>query len=193
LVARIFQIFARERLGYNVTILSSVSAADPETTLSLLSSCRTQLCDDLDSVPGELRVPAAMLSLDSLLGPSDWVDRWGLVDAGQLGPAVRPAWLLPARLAALHPGLDHWRALQHPNTTLPFLLQPGQWEQIQQLLRRPGSGHNRYWCEESYCSSGMHRPAHCLGAGLPGGGGGVRSPTDRPPRPALSPPARPHR
>ena len=65
------------------------------------------------------------------------------VDAGQLGPAVRPAWLLPARLAALQPGLDHWRALQHPNTTLPFLLQPGQWEQIQQLLRRPGSGHNR--------------------------------------------------
>ena len=34
-------------------------------------------------------MPKAMVTLDMMLPPSRDVDSWGLVDAGQLGPAVR--------------------------------------------------------------------------------------------------------
>ena len=34
-------------------------------------------------------IPPAMITLDMLLPPSQDVDTWGLVDVGQLGPAVR--------------------------------------------------------------------------------------------------------
>ena len=37
----------------------------------------------------EVETPSAMITLDMWLPPSKDVDSWGLVDAGQLGPAVR--------------------------------------------------------------------------------------------------------
>ena len=60
-------------------------------TLQLFCSCA-----DLDERPfnsripsNQLRVPTAMLSMDVWLPPSSFVDKWGLIDVGQLGPAGR--------------------------------------------------------------------------------------------------------
>ena len=51
-----------------------------------------------------------MLRLDMRLPPSYHVDTWGLLDAGQLGPAVRYGWFMPNRTASKYPQtMDHWR------------------------------------------------------------------------------------
>ena len=39
------------------------------------------------------QVPEAMISLDMLMAASSYVDKWGLVDVGQLGPANRYNWI----------------------------------------------------------------------------------------------------
>ena len=44
-----------------------------------------------------LRLPSAMVTLDLLMAASTYVDKWGLVDVGQLGPAARTGWFVPAR------------------------------------------------------------------------------------------------
>ena len=36
-----------------------------------------------------LRVPDGMIALDVPMAASSYVDKWGLVDVGQLGPASR--------------------------------------------------------------------------------------------------------
>ena len=46
-------------------------------------------CDDYNSNHMTEKVPPAMLTLDMVLPPSYHVDTWGLLDGGQLGPAVR--------------------------------------------------------------------------------------------------------
>ena len=56
-------------------------------------------CNDLDKRPDKevLRLPSAMVTLDLLMAASTYVDKWGLVDVGQLGPAARTGWFVPAR------------------------------------------------------------------------------------------------
>ena len=53
-------------------------------------------CKDLDQrpfnsliAPNQLQIPTAMISLDMWMPPSSYVDKWGLIDVGQLGPAGR--------------------------------------------------------------------------------------------------------
>ena len=47
------------------------------------------------------QVPEAMISLDMLMAASSYVDKWGLVDVGQLGPANRYNWIeFPLRTVA---------------------------------------------------------------------------------------------
>ena len=46
-------------------------------------------CDDFNSNPMKDQAPSAMLALDMLIPPSYHVDTWGLLDGGQLGPAIR--------------------------------------------------------------------------------------------------------
>ena len=53
-------------------------------------------CKDLDEkpfnsliAPNQLQIPTAMISLDMWMPPSSFVDKWGLIDVGQLGPAGR--------------------------------------------------------------------------------------------------------
>ena len=53
-------------------------------------------CNDLDERPfnsriasNQLQIPTAMISLDMWMPPSSLVDKWGLIDVGQLGPAGR--------------------------------------------------------------------------------------------------------
>ena len=83
-------------------------------------ACR---CDSL--VPGEDRVPAAMLALDLWLPPSYNVDTWNLVDAGQLGPAVRPGWFAPPGSA-----VPHWRLLTSPATTATYRPSSRAWDTV---------------------------------------------------------------
>ena len=69
------------------------------TFLSLLkldSNCFCYSCKDLDERPfnsrvanNQLEIPTAMIALDVWLPPSSFVDKWGLIDVGQLGPAGR--------------------------------------------------------------------------------------------------------
>ena len=81
---RIATVICIDRINQKKRKLAKVQCPAPNS--SMIYWCR---CDDLNSVPGELRVPAAMLSLDSLLGPSDWVDRWGLVLCSVLSSALQ--------------------------------------------------------------------------------------------------------
>ena len=59
-------------------------------------------CDDYTSSQPQDATPAAMLALDLWLPPSYHVDTWGLLDAGQLGPALR--W----SIAATHSDIGWW-------------------------------------------------------------------------------------
>ena len=76
-------------------------------------------CIDLDKRPDKgvagssmLQVPVSMISLDLLVAASSYIDKWGLVDVGQLGPAVRLAWLVPSRTEQLSPLHDHWKVFR---------------------------------------------------------------------------------
>ena len=53
-------------------------------------------------------IPPSMITLDMLLPPSHDVDTWGLLDVGQLGPALRFGLLSPAGENA---GVSHWASL----------------------------------------------------------------------------------
>ena len=60
------------------------------------------ICNDLDKRPDKgvmgssmLQVPESMISLDLLMAASSFVDKWGLVDVGQLGPAARAGSFIP--------------------------------------------------------------------------------------------------
>ena len=94
LVNSVFIILTRELLGYDISQVQNWQrvANDKENTamqLKLLASCTNPLCDGFNSSPGSSSTPRAFLTLDMVLPPSHHVDTWGLLDAGQLGPAVR--------------------------------------------------------------------------------------------------------
>ena len=77
-------------------------------------------CDDLE--PHVLLVPQAMVSLDLMMAPTSYVDKWGLVDVGQLGPAARLGWFIPRRTEQASPPLyDHWKVFKDQNSLSPFL------------------------------------------------------------------------
>ena len=57
--------------------------------MSNLSNHLLLSCDQYNSDQLKQVTPTSMLTLDMWLPPSYQVDTWGLLDAGQLGPAVR--------------------------------------------------------------------------------------------------------
>ena len=94
LVSSVFMILARELLGYDISLVQnqqSVVKSEENTAiqLKLLASCTNPLCNGFNSGPESSSTPRALLTLDMVLPPSHHVDTWGLLDAGQLGPAVR--------------------------------------------------------------------------------------------------------
>ena len=94
LVSSVFMILARELLGYDISLVQnqqSVVKSKENTAiqLKLLASCTNPLCNGFNSGPESSSTPRALLTLDMVLPPSHHVDTWGLLDAGQLGPAVR--------------------------------------------------------------------------------------------------------
>ena len=99
-------------------------------------------CDDLDSRldSQELAVPQAMVSLHLEMAPTYFVDKWGLVDVGQLGPAVRLGWFLPSRTEQSYPPLyDHWKVFRDLSEVSPFLLTRQQEDFIREKVKR-GNG-----------------------------------------------------
>ena len=88
-------------------------------------------CDGYNSRPDTDSAPPAMLALDLWLPPSHHVDTWGLVDAGQLGPAVRLGWFMPSRTAAMFPPtMDHWKILLDYKTAEIFFPSQEEEEQV---------------------------------------------------------------
>ena len=99
-------------------------------------------CDDLDSRLDShvLEVPEAMVSLHLEMAPTYFVDKWGLVDVGQLGPAVRLGWFLPRRTEQSSPPLyDHWKVFRDHGEGSPFLLTKQQEDFIREKVKR-GNG-----------------------------------------------------
>ena len=99
-------------------------------------------CDDLDSRLDShvLEVPEAMVSLHLEMAPTYFVDKWGLVDVGQLGPAVRLGWFLPSRTEQSYPPLyDHWKVFRDHSEGSPFLLTKQQEDFIREKVKR-GNG-----------------------------------------------------
>ena len=98
-------------------------------------------CDDLEPHT-VLRLPRAMLALHLMMAPTSYVDKWGLVDAGQLGPAVRRGWFIPSRTEQSSPPLyDHWRVFTDPGSLSPFLPTEEQKTFIGEHVRRD----NKRW------------------------------------------------
>ena len=104
-------------------------------------------CIDLDKRPDKgvagssmLQVPVSMISLDLLVAASSYIDKWGLVDVGQLGPAVRLGWFLPSRTEQSYPPLyDHWKVFMNHSEASPFLLTKQQEDFIREKVKR-GNG-----------------------------------------------------
>ena len=83
-----------------------------------------------------LQVPDSMISLDLLMAASSFVDKWGLVDVGQLGPAARAGIFIPGRLGRFWPPLrDHWRVFRDPESVRPFLLTSDQENYVRANVR----------------------------------------------------------
>ena len=118
-------------------------------------------CNDLDERPfnsriasNQLQIPTAMISLDMWMPPSSFVDQWGLIDVGQLGPAGRLninsvsnllffwliprfGWFIPSRTEEQYPPLkDHWRVFQDKDSLDPFLFTDDQLDFIKKRVFR---------------------------------------------------------
>lgn len=136
-----FRILAEELLGYDISILTlpgNHTMPDREEIFQHLASCTTALCDGYNSRPDGNSAPPAMLTLDLWLPPSYHVDTWGLVDAGQLGPAVRFGWFIPSRTEAkIPPNMDHWKILSDTDTARAFHPSQEQMAVIEPFLRTP--------------------------------------------------------
>jgi len=170
LVGSVFSIFAREVLGYTVeTVISKEveTNLDTETVFSRLSSCKNEFCKDLDERPfnsrvanNQLEIPTAMIALDVWLPPSSFVDKWGLIDVGQLGPAGRVGWFIPSRTEEAYPPLrDHWQVFQDKHSLRAFLPTAEQLSYIEHHVSQPDR--MRYFCQEDYCQEGFLIPPHC--------------------------------
>ena len=97
---------------------------------------RNDSCDDLEPHT-VLRLPQTMLALHLMMAPTSYVDKWGLVDAGQLGPAVRRGWFIPWRTEQSSPPLyDHWKVFTDPASLSPFIPSEEQMEFIREHTRR---------------------------------------------------------
>ena len=84
-----------------------------------------------------LRLPQAMVALHLLMAPTSYVDKWGLVDVGQLGPAVRLGWFIPSRMEQASPPLyDHWKVFKDLNSLTPFVPSEEQRRFIRERVRR---------------------------------------------------------
>ena len=100
-------------------------------------------CIDLDKRPDKgvagssmLQVPVSMISLDLLVAASSYIDKWGLVDVGQLGPAARLGWFIPGRTGSSWPPLrDHWKVFRDRETIRPFLLTSEQEKYVRACVR----------------------------------------------------------
>ena len=106
-------------------------------------------CNDLDKRPDKgvmgssmLQVPESMISLDLLMAASSFVDKWGLVDVGQLGPAARAGIFIPERLGRSWPPLrDHWRVFRDRESVRPFLLTSDQENYVRANVRQLDNTH----------------------------------------------------
>jgi len=162
LVGAVFRIFATEVLGYDISIVSQPEPAamlDRDIQFQQLASCTNALCDDYNSSPDADEAPTAMLTLDLWLPPSYHVDTWGLVDAGQLGPAVRFGWFMPNRTASMFPpSMDHWKIFTDPETANSFHPAEDQMDFVKRHLRTP---ENSYYCTHEQCTEGIFEPPEC--------------------------------
>ena len=74
--------------------------------------------------------------LDLLVAASSYIDKWGLVDVGQLGPAARLGWFIPGRTGGSWPPLrDHWKVFRDRKTIRPFLLTSEQEKYVRACVR----------------------------------------------------------
>ena len=101
--------------------------------------CSISSCEDLDSRldSHRSRLPQAMVALDLMMAPTSYVDKWGLLDVGQLGPATRLGWFLPMRTRQSSPPYqDHWEVFRDPDSLTPFLFTVEQEDFIRQKVKR---------------------------------------------------------
>ena len=119
-------------------------------------------CTDLDERPfnstidsNQLKIPTAMISLDMWMPPSSFVDNWGLIDVGQLGPAGRWniylvfniivifciihrfGWFIPCRTEEQYPPLkDNWKVFKNKDSLDPFLFTDDQLNFVEKSVYR---------------------------------------------------------
>ena len=82
-----------------------------------------------------------MMTIDMWLFPSHHVDTWGLLDVGQLGPAVRFGWFMPNRTAdQFPPSMDHWKIFTDKLMAKTFQPSQDQMDFIQPFLKTKENG-----------------------------------------------------
>ena len=98
-------------------------------------------CYDLDYrlEPYTLELPRAMVTLDLMMAATSTVDKWGLVDLGQLGPAVSQGWFIPSRTEQSSPPLyDHWKVFRDPSSLRLFIPTASQMAFVREKVKRDG-------------------------------------------------------
>ncbi|XP_021935929.1 receptor-type guanylate cyclase gcy-4-like isoform X2 [Zootermopsis nevadensis] len=153
LATEIFKLFLQEVLGYPfVTTVEEDDQFNTTRTVQRLSGPLTNLA-----------VPSSVVNLEVWISPDtnliEFTDAYQVKDCGMVAPAGRFGWFVPSTLAHLVPGMDHWRIFADQSTACLFSMSDKDLSYVQAFTRLNAT--NRFYCEESFCVTGLFTPAYC--------------------------------
>ncbi|PNF24229.1 hypothetical protein B7P43_G15826 [Cryptotermes secundus] len=166
LATAVFKLFLQEVLGY-----SSVTIVEEDDHFNI-----THIVQRLSGPLTSLTVPSSMVNLEVWIAPDtnliEFTNAYQVKDCGAVAPAGRFGWFVPLPLAYLVPGMDHWRIFADESTASLFSMSDRDFNYVQSFARL--SATDKFYCEESFCTTGIFTPTHCntscavLLAGHPG-------------------------
>ncbi|XP_069698476.1 uncharacterized protein [Periplaneta americana] len=156
LATAIFKLFLQEVLGYPyVNIVEEDDNYNMTHTVQRLSGPFT-----------DLAVPSSMVNLEVWVPPNtnliEFTDAYHVKDCGTTAPPGRFGWFVPTQLAHIVPGMDHWRIFADEKTAGIFSMSDRDLSYVQAFARINST--DKYYCEESYCTTGLFTPSQCNGA-----------------------------
>ncbi|PNF24218.1 hypothetical protein B7P43_G15826 [Cryptotermes secundus] len=153
LATAVFKLFLQEVLGY-----SSVTIVEEDDHFNI-----THIVQRLSGPLTSLTVPSSMVNLEVWIAPDtnliEFTNAYQVKDCGAVAPAGRFGWFVPLPLAYLVPGMDHWRIFADESTASLFSMSDRDFNYVQSFARL--SATDKFYCEESFCTTGIFTPTHC--------------------------------
>ncbi|XP_054282459.1 gamma-aminobutyric acid type B receptor subunit 1-like isoform X2 [Macrosteles quadrilineatus] len=161
ITSHVLKIFLEERLGYPDIVLRERN--DPWDQPYAARVRLTPVFDEHDRLKNS--PPETTLNTEVWISPEDdlllWPDHNNayVKTAGPIGPPARYGWFIPHILLLNNRNVPtYWRTFTVPDLVRQFTFSDAEMEFLKNYMKDNDSG---YYCEEEFCSNGVHTPPQC--------------------------------